>query len=245
MLEVSGLEKSYPGGRKVLRDLHFALAPEETLSIVGPSGCGKTSLLYLLCGLLRPDAGKILLQGRPLERPSTDVAIILQDYGLLPWKTVLKNVSLGLKIQGKRRAEREALARKALADVGLAGREQDYPSCLSGGEQQRVAIARAYAMRPYLLLLDEPFSSLDALTREKLQRTLLELWRTDKTPYVLVTHSVEEAVYLGRRILLLSGSPATAGAVFENPRFGSPGLREDPEFYTLVREIRRTMESLW
>ena len=100
-------------------------------------------------------------------------------------------------------------------------------------------------MRPYLLLLDEPFSSLDALTREKLQRTLLELWRTDKTPYVLVTHSVEEAVYLGRRILLLSGSPATIGAVFENPHFGSPGVREEPEYYALVREIRRTMESLW
>ncbi len=245
MLEVRNLEKAYASGRKVLEDVSFSLAPEETVSIVGPSGCGKSTLLYMLCGLVAPDAGEVLLEGQKVQRPSRDIAIILQDFGLLPWKTVAENVALGLKLQGVGKHERLQVASRILFELGLAGREQDYPFCLSGGEQQRVAIARAYALAPRLLLLDEPFSSLDALTREKLQDTLRTSWRARRMPYVLVTHSVEEAICLGRTVLLLAGSPARVCARFDNPGFGKPDLRDSPEFYGLLRQVRKAMEEHW
>lgn len=248
MLDVRSIGKSYPaasGGRKILENINFHLGTDETLSIVGPSGCGKSTLLYMLCGLTQPDSGNVLLDGREIARPGSDISIILQDYGLLPWKTVADNVALGLKLQGIGRKERLQAASRLLAEMGLAGRERDYPSCLSGGEQQRVAIARAYALSPRLLLMDEPFSSLDALTREKLQDTLCATWRTRRIPYVLVTHSVEEAVMLGSRVLVLAGSPARVCASFENPFFGRTGLRESQEFFSLQREVRRTMEKYW
>jgi NitT/TauT family transport system ATP-binding protein len=245
MLTVENLGKAYAGGREVLREVGFSLAGDETLAVVGPSGCGKSTLLYMLCGLTRPGTGRVVLDGEPVRTPGGRVAIILQDYGLLPWKTVLDNVALGLKVQGVPRRERNERAKTLLAGMGLAGRERDYPSCLSGGEQQRVAIARAYALEPRLLLMDEPFSSLDALTREKLQATLLESWRRAPVPYVLVTHSVEEAAFLGRRILVLAGDPATVRASFENPGFGEPGWRDDPGFHALVRRVRASMEEHW
>ena len=252
MLTVRSLCKSYPGGREVLQRVSFSLGRDETLAVIGPSGCGKTTLLYLLCGMARPTPcpggapdSPVLMEGRPVTRPLSEIAIILQDYGLLPWKTALKNAALGLKVKGVARGQRHAAAREMLARVGLAGRERDFPASLSGGEQQRVAIARAYVQKPKLLLMDEPFSSLDALTREKLQHTLLNLREAERIPYVLVTHSVEEAVFLGRRILILAGSPAEARAVFENPGFGKAGYRDAPEFYALVREIRKSMEHNW
>jgi len=245
MLEVRQLDKSYAGGRKVLENISFQLGAGESVSIVGPSGCGKTTLLYMLCGLAAPDSGRVLLEGRDVVRPSRDVAIILQDFGLLPWKTVAENVALGLKLQGVSKGERLQRATRLLFELGLAGRERDYPGCLSGGEQQRVAIARAYALAPKLLLLDEPFSSLDALTREKLQDTLRATWSARRMPYVLVTHSVEEAICLGRTVLLLAGSPARICARFENPDFAAPGLRDSPGFYDLLRQVRRAMEEYW
>lgn len=245
MLEVRNLDKSYAGGRKILEDISFQLAPGETLSIVGPSGCGKTTLLYLLCGLAAPDGGGVWLEGGKVTRPTRDVAIILQDFGLLPWKTVAENVALGLKLQGMGKGERLKRASRLLFELGLAGRERDYPSCLSGGEQQRVAIARAYALAPKLLLLDEPFSSLDALTREKLQDTLRATWSARRMPYVLVTHSVEEAICLGSTVLLLAGTPARVCARFENPGFARADLRDSREFYDLLRQVRRAMEEFW
>ncbi len=241
MLTVSSLGKSYAGGREVLRHIDFTLKAHETVAVVGPSGCGKSTLLYMLCGLTVPDTGQVVLDGRIVRKPGHDIAIILQQYGLHPWKTVLDNVALGLKIQGMGRAERHERARKLLDDMGLSGREKEFPSRLSGGEQQRVAIARAYASSPRLLLMDEPFSALDAMTREKLQAQLLKDRMQSPLPYVLVTHSIEEAAYLGRTILLLADSPATIKARYDNPGFGDPDFRETDQYFTLVREIRRGM----
>ncbi len=245
MLEARRLTKAFAGGREVLREVSFSLAEGQTLAVLGPSGCGKTTLLYMLCGLTEPDSGQALLDGRPVRKGSGQAAIILQDYGLLPWKNVLDNVALGPKIAGMGRAERTARAMDSLAEVGLAGRERDWPACLSGGEQQRVAIARAFAMSPRVLLLDEPFSSLDAITREKLQAILLGMWRRRGVPYVLVTHSVEEAVFLGGRILLLAGRPAGVVGSFENPGFGGEGYRRSEEYYAQVRRVRAEMEKLF
>ncbi|WP_461209181.1 ABC transporter ATP-binding protein [Desulfocurvus sp. DL9XJH121] len=240
MLEARELAKAF-AGRDVVGGVSFTLAQGETLAVVGPSGCGKTTLLYMLCGLTAPSSGQVLLGGGPVSGPSRDIAIILQDYGLLPWKTVLDNVGLGLRIQGAPRAEREAAARAMLAEMGLAGRENDYPARLSGGEQQRVAIARALAVRPRLLLMDEPFSSLDFITREKLQQALLATWQRRGAPYVLVTHSVEEAVFLGRRILVMGGDPAHVTARVDNPAFASPGHRDAPAFHETARAVRAAL----
>ncbi len=243
LLRVSGVAKSWPGGRQVLAGLDFSLDRGSTLAIVGPSGGGKSTLLALLCGLARPDAGQVLIEGRHAPRPGRDAAIIPQDHGLLPWRTVLENAALGLKIAGVPRAERDRAAREELAALGLAGRDRDYPWRLSGGESQRVAIARAFAARPSLLLLDEPFSALDAITRHKLQDTLLDIWRARRTPWVLVTHSVAEAVLLGGRIAVLAGRPAAMAAWFDNPGFAQPGGRDSAAFSELVRAVRASLEA--
>jgi len=241
MLQARDLHLAYPDGPAVLDGLDLDVASGETVAVVGPSGCGKTSLLYLLCGLAAPNSGQVSLDGRAVTGPTTDIAILLQDYGLLPWKTVLANVALGLEIQGVPKAKREQRARRLLAELGLAGRERDLPARLSGGEQQRVAIARAFAHEPRVLLLDEPFSSLDALTRERLQLTLLTTWQTRRTPYVLVTHSLEEAVFLGGRILVLGGRPAGIAACLDNPGFPDPDYRAKPEFHALATQLRRLL----
>ena len=241
MLRAENLTMAYPGGRTVLAGVDLELAPGRTLAVVGPSGCGKTTLLYMLCGLAAPTAGRVTLDGAPVAAPRPDIAIILQDYGLLPWKTVLDNAALGLTVQGVPRAEREARARAVLAEMGLGGRERDYPARLSGGEQQRVAIARAFATRPKLLLMDEPFSSLDFITREKLQQALLDSWRQRGTPFVLVTHSVEEAVFLGADIAVMGGCPARLARLVPNPGFGEPGHRDAPGFHATTRAVRAAL----
>jgi len=244
MLIAENLSKSY-GGEGVLDNVSFSLGREETLAIVGPSGCGKTTLLYLLSGLARADSGTAFLDGEVIERTSSDISIILQDYGLLPWRTVIENVALGLKIQGMGKRERIERARGQLAELGITGREADYPANLSGGEQQRVAIARAFVGSPRLMLLDEPFSSLDALTRERLQRTLLDVWTRRKVPFVLVTHSLEEAVVLGKRVMVMSSRPAKPVAVFDNPGFGDESIRDTKACFELLKQLRHTVEDLW
>lgn len=244
MLTAEDLSKSY-GGQAVLDNVSFALGREETLAVVGPSGCGKTSLLYLLSGLTLPDHGAVRLEGDPVMSPTPDISIILQDYGLLPWRTIIDNVALGLKVQGVSKKERLDRAREQLAELGIEGRDNDYPASLSGGEQQRVAIARAFVSRPRLMLLDEPFSSLDALTRERLQRTLLDVWQRRKVPFVLVTHSLEEAVVLGKRIMVMSSRPARPVAVFDNPGFGDASIRDTEACFELLKELRHTVEALW
>lgn len=244
MLTVSNICKEFDS-KAVLKNISFHLDARETIVILGPSGCGKTTLLHLISGLEKTKTGRILLDNRPISKPVPDVALILQNYGLLPWKTNLQNVALGLKIQGVSRKDRNARAQKILAELGLAGRENDYPCVMSGGEQQRVAIARAYASEPRLLLMDEPFSSLDAITRETLQDTLLTTWLETSVPYLLVTHSVEEAVFLGKRILILSGSPASIHEIFDNPGFGDLAYRRTSEYYELIRSIRHKIGEYW
>lgn len=244
MLTAENLGKSY-GRETVLQNVSFALDRDETLAVVGPSGCGKTSLLYLLCGLANPDQGTAQLNGMPITGPSANISIILQDYGLLPWQTILDNVALGLKLQGVGKQERQDRARAQLEELGINGRDNDFPASLSGGEQQRVAIARAFVTRPRLMLLDEPFSSLDALTRERLQAALLDVWKVRKVPYVLVTHSLEEAVVLGKRIMVMSGRPASPVAVFDNPGFGDVSILSSEAGFELLKELRQTVEGVW
>jgi len=245
MLKAESLCKRYSDTGAVLENVSFELASNETLAVVGPSGCGKTTLLYILAGLIQSNCGQVTLDGSPISESRFDVSIILQDYGLLPWKNIVENVALGLKIRGVPWRERILRASVQLEELGICGREKDFPANLSGGEQQRVAIARAFVSDPRLMLLDEPFSSLDALTREKLQRTMLKVWEKKRVPYVLVTHSLEEAVFLGRKILVLSGRPACPVACFDNPGFGEHDYRNTEVYYDRLRDLRRIVEAAW
>nr|WP_240929877.1 ABC transporter ATP-binding protein [Streptomyces coryli] len=190
-----------------LDDARLDVAENEFLTLLGPSGCGKTTLLKCIAGLVPYDSGTIEIDGRPIQGPGPDRAMVFQNFALLPWASVVDNVAFGLRLRGVARAEREERARELVATMGLAGFEKKLPGELSGGMQQRVGIARALAVQPQVLLMDEPFGAVDEQTRRLLQEELLALWEEQRPTVVFVTHSMEEAVLLGDRVALMSARP--------------------------------------
>ncbi|GAB2486069.1 ABC transporter ATP-binding protein [Nocardiopsis aegyptia] len=212
MLKVTGLQKVYHGGAadvEAVRDLTFDLAEGELVCLVGPSGCGKTTLLKCIAGLMPPTSGTVELAGRPVTAPPPDMAVVFQEYGrsLFAWMTVRANVELPLKEKKLTRARRAELVAESLEAVGLTAFADAYPWQLSGGMQQRVAIARAIAYEPQVLLMDEPFAAVDAQTRADLEDLIRTIWRRMGVTVLFVTHDIDEAVYLGERVLVLSSSP--------------------------------------
>jgi NitT/TauT family transport system ATP-binding protein len=191
-----------------IRGLDLWAPKDEFVAIIGPSGCGKTTLLHILAGLRRSTGGTILVDGKAVSKPGADRGMVFQDYALFPWKTAVENVEFGLKVKGVPPRDREAIAHQYLALVGLDGFQRKYPRELSGGMQQRVALARALANKPAVLLMDEPFASVDALTRVNLQELLMSVWEAEPRTVVFVTHSVDEAVFLASRVVVLSARPA-------------------------------------
>jgi NitT/TauT family transport system ATP-binding protein len=216
-LRVEGLSKTY--GRRdgwnktrylrVFEDISFTVRDGEFVSIIGSSGCGKSTLLSIAGGLAEPSGGNVYLEGRHVRGPGLDRGIVFQEFALFPWLTVLGNIKFGLKSKGLSRAEREALARKYVNLVGLAGFEDYHPYRLSGGMRQRVGLARALAIEPAALLMDEPFGALDAQTREAMQAALSEIWDKTRNTILFITHDIREAIYLSDRVLVLSGRPAS------------------------------------
>ncbi len=208
LLQLERISAQYPGAAKpVLADINLSLGPQQLLVALGPSGSGKTSLLNLIAGFVRPSAGRITLDGIAVEGPGADRGVVFQDDALLPWQDVLANVAFGLELAGVPRPEREAKAREMLALVDLAGFEQRRIWQLSGGQKQRVGLARALAADPRVLLMDEPFGALDAFTREQMQELLLQVWRGTAKPVFLITHDIEEAVFLATDLILLAPDP--------------------------------------
>jgi NitT/TauT family transport system ATP-binding protein len=212
MLDVRGIKKVYEGkGRTVeaVRDLTFTVEQGEMVTIVGPSGSGKTTLLKIMSGLLEPTAGEVLIEGKKVAGPPPGMAVVFQEYGrsLFPWMTVRQNVELPLKQKKLPNARRKELVDESLAAVGLEETHTAYPWQLSGGMQQRVAIARAVAYEPQVLLMDEPFAAVDAQTRADLEDLIRDIWHKFKVTTLFVTHDIDEAVYLGQRVLILSSSP--------------------------------------
>ncbi len=212
MLEVTGLRKVYEGKERTVeavRDLTFSVAAGEFVCIVGPSGSGKTTLLKIISGLLEPTAGEVVLEGKPVQGPPPGMAVVFQEYGrsLFPWMSVRENVELPLKQKKLPPARRTELVDESLAAVGLAEAHSAMPWQLSGGMQQRVAIARAIAYEPHVLLMDEPFAAVDAQTRADLEDLVRDLWRRFQVTTLFVTHDIDESVYLGQRVLILSSSP--------------------------------------
>lgn len=246
MLTLSKVSLTYKNGKNAvpaLDDINLNIIKGKSYAVIGPSGCGKTSLLYLMAGLIQPTAGEIRLAGKELGKPQQKTALILQEYGLLPWKTVWENAALGLKFRKTGKDDIQKILYPIFEELELTECLKRYPSQLSGGQKQRVALARALALRPELLLMDEPLSALDALTRENLQELILKLWVRHQITLILVTHSIEEAVYLGQEIIILSSRPGKIRAVVTNPGMGSKGYRHNQLFHQKCSEIRSILEE--
>lgn len=242
MIEVTDLQFGYSRPDEIYRDFSWSSAAGEAWAVLGPSGCGKTTLVYLLAGLRHANSGRVSVDGTVVGGPRTSTGLILQDHGLLPWAKARENVELGLKLRGVPGSDREKNVGYWLERLGISGVADKYPGQLSGGQRQRVAIARTLALDPSLLLMDEPFSSLDSSTREDLQGLVAALSEGSGMTTVLVTHDIQEAVFMGRRIMVVGQSPIERYAVIENPEARRPEYRQSPEYFARCAEVRRAVE---
>lgn len=238
MIRVERVSKSF-GDLKVLEDVSFEVERGESCAIIGPSGCGKSTLLLIMSGVLSPSSGTVFVENRRVSTPLKNASLILQDFGLFPWKNVYDNVALGLRLRRVPKIKEEEIVKGLLERFGLKGFEKSYPKQLSGGMKQRVAIARALAVDPEILLMDEPLSSLDALSREEMQNFLLRLWRETGKTIVIVTHSIEEAVFLGKKIVVLTPRPGRVKAIVENREAGDESYRYEEVFFERCKLLRQ------
>ena len=234
------ITKDYPGGVRALEGVTFEVPTGELTSLIGPSGCGKTTTLKIVAGLIPATSGEVIVNGRAVTGPGQERAFVFQDFALLPWATVLRNVAFGLELRGVPKAEREATAREYIAKANLAGFEQHYPHQLSGGMRQRVGLARALAVDADILLMDEPFASVDEQIRRAFQEDLLRLLSEERKTVLFVTHSIEEAVYVSDQIVILTRGPGrVSNAVRPDiARDGSPDeIRRNQGYLDAVEAI--------
>jgi NitT/TauT family transport system ATP-binding protein len=247
-ISIQNITRSYRmnRGRKkerftAIKDFNLEVKEGEFITIVGPSGCGKSTLLDLLAGLASPDSGKIVIDGEVVTGPALDRGFVMQGYALLPWRTVGKNVQLGLELQKIKKDDRRRIAREYLELVGLSEFENHLPHELSGGMKQRVAIVRALAYNPKILLMDEPFAAVDAQTRELLQEELLHIWEKTHKTIVFITHSIDEAIFLAQRVAVMTPNPGTIKEIIE---VNIPYPRKSSEIKTSP-EFNRLFDILW
>lgn len=245
-LSLEGVSQVYDGARgktQALGPLSLQVAPGESVAILGPSGCGKSTSLLIACGLLKPTQGAAFVDGGIVTRPRLETGLILQDFGLMPWKTVEQNAGLGLQVRRVPKRERRERVADALARVGLSDFAKAYPAELSGGMRQRLAMARALACDIDLLLMDEPLSALDALLREEMQNMLKRTWRESGYAQVLVTHSIEEAVFLGQRVVVMTPRPGRIAFTLYNSEVQAEDWRDDPLFFERCRQLREVLRG--
>ncbi len=251
MITLNDLTFTYPRSTPILQNFNWQVQRGERWALLGPSGCGKTTLLYLLAGLRFPAEGDLLISEQKITRPRPRSGLILQEYGLLPWATVRENAELGLRVRGFYGADGihapqgetpvDLNVLPWLKRLGLDTLSAKYPSQLSGGQRQRTAIARTLALHPDLLLMDEPFSSLDAVTRSDLQNLTLELCAEEELTLIMVTHSIEEAAIMGQKILLLGTPPNREPLIIDNPKAGEENYRDSQEYNELCHDLRQRM----
>ncbi|MBI4765615.1 MAG: ATP-binding cassette domain-containing protein [Deltaproteobacteria bacterium] len=244
-LNVEGVNKSFISANEsktVLDGISFELPFHDSLAIVGPSGCGKTTLLLIIAGLVEPTGGSIYFQDTLVTAPNRKTALVLQEYGLFPWKKVAANILLGAKLQNIEVSEQRLETLKN--ELEIEGLDHLYPTQLSGGQRQRVALARALLLNPLLLLLDEPFAAIDTVTREKLQNQLLKAFQKREFSFIIVTHNIEEAVFLGKKIIILGTGRPSIQSVIDNPGTGRVGYRNQPAFFELTAKIRDILEEV-
>jgi NitT/TauT family transport system ATP-binding protein len=249
-IDLDQVEVAFPqpdGGRFIaVKAFDLKVETGEFITIVGPSGCGKSTILSVVDGLIKPSAGSALIDGEPVTGPGSDRALVFQEFALLPWRTIESNIMLGLELQHKHsRTEIKDLTARYISMVGLQGFERHYPHQLSGGMRQRVGIARALAVNPKILLMDEPFAALDAQTREIMSSELLRIWEQEKKTVLFVTHSIDEAVYLADRIVVLTGCPGHVKEIIDVALTRPRGLaiKDEPDFVRLRRHIWDLLEE--
>lgn len=244
-IQARGLSVEYDRTREkgrlvALKDFNLEVHAGEFITIVGPSGCGKSTFLNVLGGLHKPSAGQVLIDGKAVTGPGPDRAMVFQDYGLLPWRTVEKNVEFGLEMRGQLNEAGREQVRRYISLVGLEGFEQSYPRELSGGMRQRVGLARALAIEPRILMMDEPFAAVDLITRELMQEELARIITATKQTVIFITHSVDEAIHLGDRLVVISGRPGRVKAIhtvnLPRPR-ARTHLRASPEYVRLREQV--------
>jgi NitT/TauT family transport system ATP-binding protein len=242
---VRNVYKNY-GKTEALRDLSLDFPRGQLTSLLGPSGCGKTTLLKIIAGLLPATSGEILVNGEVVKAPGPDRAFVFQDFALMPWASVMRNVAFGLELRGVVKSERESIAEKYIRQVGLAGFENSYPHELSGGMRQRVGLARALSVDAQVLLMDEPFSAVDEQTRRKFQEDLLGLVKNENKTFIFVTHSIEEAVYVSDQIAILLPRPSRVMEIIRPSGFRDKevdSIRRDPEYLDIVDRIWASLRS--
>jgi NitT/TauT family transport system ATP-binding protein len=242
IVEVREISKTYDGDVEALKDVSLDLPRGWLSTLLGPSGCGKTTLLKIIAGLISPTRGEVRVKGKRVDGPGPERAFVFQDFALLPWATVIRNVAFGLELRGLSNHEREQIARKYIAEVGLSSFERSYPHQLSGGMKQRVGLARALAVNADIILMDEPFSAVDEQTRRKFQEDLLELLKIERKTVIFVTHSIEEAVYLSDQVVLLSPRP---GAVSKMVRPNIDRSGRNPEEIRRDKNYLDAVEEIW
>ena len=242
---VRNVHKNY-GDVQALENMSLDFPRGQLTSLLGPSGCGKTTLLKIIAGLLPATSGEIMVNGTPVSGPGPDRAFVFQDFALLPWADVMRNVAFGLELRGVAKSEREAVAEKYIANVGLAGFERSFPHELSGGMRQRVGLARALSVDSQVLLMDEPFSAVDEQTRRKFQEDLLALVKNENKTFIFVTHSIEEAVYVSDQIAILLPRPSRVSEIIKPSGFrhkSADSIRRDPEYLDIVDNIWASLRS--
>ena len=246
IVEMRGIGKLYDGGIQALKGVDLKIPEGQMTTLLGPSGCGKTTLLKIIAGLIDATEGNVFVKGKSVSGPGPERAFVFQDFALLPWATVLRNVGFGLELRGISQAKRQDTARKYIEEVGLAGFEDRYPHELSGGMRQRVGLARALAVDADVLLMDEPFSAVDEQTRRKFQEDLLNLLNIEKKTVIFVTHSIEEAVYISDQIVLLSPRPGRINKIIR-PEINHDGdadeIRRDKNYLDTVEDIWQTLKK--
>jgi ABC-type nitrate/sulfonate/bicarbonate transport system ATPase subunit len=252
MISLEGIRFGYTRQKPLFNGFSWTVQAHESWAVVGPSGCGKSTLLYLLAGLRLPESGPILINGIHLNRPRPETGLILQDYGLLPWATVEQNANLGIAVRnfygpdGTHAPTNQSHDQSSAYWVDRLGIREiagQYPAQISGGQRQRTAIARTLALKPDLLLMDEPFSSVDASTRSDLQNLIIQLCQENQLTMIVVTHSIEEAAILGQRILFLGNPTHTSPVVLDNPHSNDPSFAQTDQYFQICKRIREYLES--
>ena len=244
-VSVKGIYKNY-GDVEALRDMSLDFPKGQLTSLLGPSGCGKTTLLKIIAGLLAPNQGEVYVNGQIVTEPGPDRAFVFQDFALMPWASVLRNVAFGLELRKVPKSEREDIARKYIKDVGLDGFENSFPHELSGGMRQRVGLARALSVDSPVLLMDEPFSAVDEQTRRKFQEDLLQLVKEENKTFIFVTHSIEEAVYVSDQVAILLPRPSRVSEIIKPSSFKNKdvdSIRKDSEYLDTVEKIWKSLRS--